>query len=136
MTALDPGDHRKLIASLRVVASDKDGECNAALMAAVRIVRRYDLDLAEIVERGLTHSSPAAPSSPVVRDPATFWSGGDWLSPWRRKAKAILTSRLILDDGELKFVRKMADLVNEPTLNQRDWLDSIHWRMVPARRAA
>ena len=44
--------------------------------------------------------------------------------------------KLILNDGELKFVRKMADLVNEPTLNQRDWLDSIHWRIVPARRAA
>lgn len=137
MIALTLDARRRAIASARLLDSDKDGERLAALAAINRLLPP-EVSFAVVLEDWLDRPQMYRPSSPEPVDFRRAWAfrpGGHSIDPWRRKAKAILNSHLMISDKEMAFVRSMAMRANEPTPAQADWLDDIHGRM-NQRRAA
>ena len=103
MIALETDTHRKLIASLRLLESDKEGERQAAL-SAVRRLLPPGVTLADVVEGGLG-------------------------KPWRAKARAVWNNHLLLSAKEISFVGNLLRARLEPSAKQLKWLDDLAERV-------
>jgi hypothetical protein len=120
MIALEPDTRRRLIASARLLTSDKEGERIAALEAVQRLL---PVPLADMLERSISTVLPFRPQ-PIAL-----------LRRWQKTAQFLAAFPDLLNDKERAFVRDMQARRDEPTPKQRDWLDSLSAR-IEARRAA
>jgi hypothetical protein len=118
MIALEPDTRRRLIASARLLTSDKEGERIAALEAVQRLL---PVPLADVLE---SSTSTALPFPPVAL-----------LRRWQKAAQFVGAFPDLLNERERAFVRDMQSRRDAPTQKQGDWLNSLTAR-VEARRAA
>lgn len=133
LRAIPADRRRRLIASARLLESDKAGEREAALSAIKRLLAADGLSLADLIELALPASLNRAPEPVAARSPWDMRS--DPLRPWQDKARAVADHHEALNERELAFVIDMAGRGDAPTPRQRDWLDRLVAR-VQMRRAA
>lgn len=119
MIPLDLDKRRRLIASARLLESDKKGERHAALEAVLRLLPT-GVTLAGILERAFR---PVEPASVIL------------LFPWQRQAEAVCNSFELFSDQELDFALTMRERRTVPTKKQWEWLSDLAAR-VQERAAA
>lgn len=98
-----------------MLASDKDGEAFAAVLAIRRVLRanKRDLhDLAALIER-------APPLAPPLDD----------LPPWRAMVQICSARADRLNTKERAFVRSLVRWRGEPTEKQLNWLADLFERV-------
>lgn len=108
MIALDPAARRRIIATARLLESDKDGERNAAMEALLRLLPR-DVTLADLLERAL---------------PAVVEFRSEPSCDWRLMA-AHADLRRDLSLKERRFVRNLMSAKFPPSEKQMSWLVDI-----------
>lgn len=112
MIPLDPDKRRRLIASARLLESDKKGERHAALEAILRLLPA-DVTLADILGRAFR---PVEPASVIL------------LFPWQRQAETVCNSFELFTDKELDFALTMRERRTVPTRKQWEWLSDLALR--------
>lgn len=109
MSALGPDQHRRFVAALRLLDSDKPGERDAALLAAKRLLPE-GVSIADVFERA-SSSRPVAAVEPL---------------PWRGTAKRLLDRHFVLlNEAERNFLLNISWRRREPTGKQAAWLDRL-----------
>jgi hypothetical protein len=128
---LDPDKRRRLIASARLLESDKEGERHAALEAVLRMLPR-DVTLADILARAI---SPVAEIRPFQPPNAFHPEPVALLRQWQRTAMMLLDFPQFFNERELEFAADIRVRRDEPTQKQWAWLNSLAARC-EARMAA
>lgn len=114
---LDAGTTRKVIASARLLESDKPGEVVASVNAINRLLPEGQ-NVADVIALALADTQPPF----VPKD--HWWSIAQYCACYLNE----------LNEVERKFVRDMAHRNTRPTQKQEEWLGRIHDRL--ERRAA
>lgn len=133
MIPLDPDTRRRVLASARLLQSDKPGERQAALEAVARLLPSgttiadlLEMALSPVVQfptAGSLRSQPYATPEPVVP-----------LRRWQHRALMLLSFPELLNERELAFASDMRVRRDEPTQKQWAWLNNLAAR-VEARAA-
>jgi hypothetical protein len=118
MIGFDPTQRRRLVASARLLESDKEGERMAALEAIKRQLPA-SVTIADLVERALA-VSPIRSIDPEPVEP---------VRSWQRMARDILDHHQALSVKEFRFVANLAGARSEPTEKQLNWLNDIAERL-------
>lgn len=109
MTGLDESTRRKIIASARLLESDKAGERQAAAEALVRLCMGR-VSIADALDRALPVAANEDPD-------------------WKQTARQLLAIPLALSTKERAFLRNLATARYRPTERQLNWLDDIASRL-------
>lgn len=121
MIALEPDTRRRVLASARLLTSDKAGERIAALEAVQRLL---PVPLADLLDSAISTVIPLHSPSRVR-----------FMRRWQKTAQFVGAFPDLLNGAERAFVRDMAVRRDEPTRKQGEWLDNLAAR-IEARRAA
>ncbi len=105
MSALDPDKRRRLIASARLLGSDKKGEREAALEAVLRLLPE-GVTIAAALEKALPSVVPL-------------------MLPWQRLAGTVCDLPDLFSDKEIDFALNMKERRRAPTEKQWEWLNDL-----------
>lgn len=124
MIALNPDTRRRLLASARLLESDKEGERRSALEAVLRLLPE-GVTVADLLETALSPVVvPFRPIHAAAQHPGSFRD--DNMRPWQRVAFDLLADRAeLLSEKEREFVRSMMLAKREPSHKQSQWLDDL-----------
>lgn len=133
MIALDQGQRRKIVASARLLESDKAGERMAALDAVLRLLPA-ELTIADALDQALPvvvefDRSLFRPAHSLRPEPAPL------RREWQMTARFIRAFPQFLNRREREFLDDMAARRDGPSERQWSWLRALQAR-VQERRAA
>lgn len=133
MISLDADERRKIIASARLLESDKPGERQAALEAVLRLLPD-DLTIADALEKALPvvvefDRRLFRPAHSIRPEPVAL------RKQWQMTAGFVRAFPQFLNEREREFLDEMTRRRDAPTDRQWSWLRSLEAR-VQERRAA